>query len=228
MSLSFFFSRKLSQSSLIPSHNINRLSQVSLKILQWLSGFVEGLRQATPGYARLRQATPGYARLRQATPGYAREGNFLISPDAKWNVVFRFRIRLHKDDLLALENIKSMLGIGVLKIEGDSAIYVVSKLKDLIEIIIPLFITYPLLSTKRLDYESLTEAIDIKNKSNTSKLSLKNLKSIIDIKSSMNRNRIENETFLSENSKLRSSTKINIYWLLGFVEGLRQWWNLWN
>jgi len=37
----------------------------------------------------------------------------------------------------------------------------------------------------------------------------------------MNRNRIKNELTLPEitSSNLRPSTKINIYWLLGFVEG---------
>lgn len=114
-----FFLRNLSQSSSIPSHDIKRLSQVSSEFLQLLSGFVYS------------------------------EGNFLISPDVKGNVAFRFRIRLHKDDLSALEYIKFMLGVGIIRIEGNSAIYIISKLKDLIEIIVPLFSTYPLLSTKK-------------------------------------------------------------------------------
>jgi hypothetical protein len=136
-------------------------------------------------------------------------------------VAFRFRIRLHKDDLSSLEYIKYMLGVGLIRIEGDSAIYKISKLKDLIEIIIPLFSTYPLLNKKDLDFESFKQARDIKKKSNTSKLSLEDLNSIMDIKSNMNRNRIVIESTLSEMtlSNFRSSTKINIYWLLGFVEG---------
>ncbi len=116
---------------------------------------------------------------------------FLISPDAKGNVAFRFRIILHKNDLSAFEYIKFMLGVGIIRIEGNSTIYTISKLKDLIEIIIPLFSIYPLLSTKHRDYESFKQALDIKNKSNTFKLNLEDLKFIIDIKSSMNRNRIE-------------------------------------
>jgi len=175
----FFLSRNISQSLSIPPHNINRLSQVYSEFLQWLSGFTDS------------------------------EGNFLISPDAKGNVAFRFRIRLHKDDLSALEYIKYMLGVGIIRIEGDSAIYIISKLKDLIEIIIPLFSTYPLLSTKHLDFESFKQALDIKNKTNTSKLILEDLNSIIDIKSNMNRNRIVIESTLSEMtlSNIRSSTK---------------------
>jgi LAGLIDADG endonuclease len=65
---------------------------------------------------------------------------------------------------------KSMLGVGIIRIEGDSAIYIISKLKDLIEIIIPLFSTYPLLNTKHLYFESFKQALDITNKSNNSKL----------------------------------------------------------
>jgi len=55
-----FFLRNLSQSSSIHPHDIKRLSQISSEFLQWLSGFVDS------------------------------EGNFLISPDAKGNVAFKF------------------------------------------------------------------------------------------------------------------------------------------
>jgi len=55
---------------------------------------------------------------------------FLISPDAIGNVRFRFKIRLHKDDLSTLEHIKTTLDSGLIRIEGYSAVYIIRKLKE--------------------------------------------------------------------------------------------------
>lgn len=181
-------------------HNITRLSKVSSENLQWFSGFSDG------------------------------EANFLISPDIRGNVAFRFRIRLHCDDLAALENIKTMLGVGVIRIESDSAIYIVSKLEDLRSVIIPIFITYPLLTTKSLDFLDFQKAIEIKHKSSTKKLTSKDLNSILTIKSNMNSSRKIDNFSLNTlaapsnlNYRARSNDSatlaLNAYWLLGFVEG---------
>jgi hypothetical protein len=82
-----------------------------------------------------------------------------------------------------------MLGVGVIRIESDSAIYIVSKLEDLRSVIIPIFITYPLLTTKSLDFLDFQKAIEIKHKSSTKKLTSKDLNSILTIKSNMNSSR---------------------------------------
>jgi len=73
---------------------------------------------------------------------------FFISPSSprgdRAHIIFRFRIRLHIDDKPTLDNIKAVLGVGVLKIERYSCIYIVSSISDLIDIIIHIFNKYPL------------------------------------------------------------------------------------
>lgn len=71
------------------------------------------------------------------------EGNFLISIDPRGYVVFRFRVRLHVDDKEVLQKIQKTLGIGVIRIEGDSALFVVSDLKSIKEVLLPIFSLFP-------------------------------------------------------------------------------------
>ena len=48
-------------------------------------------------------------------------GHFIISLNSKGYVVFRFIIRLHVDALEALQQIKNILNIGVVRVEGKSS-----------------------------------------------------------------------------------------------------------
>jgi len=64
---------------------------------------------------------------------------------------------LHIKDLELLQNIKSHFGVGSIRIRikndvAKSAILSVRSVKDLLEIIIPHFDKYPLLTQKRRDY----------------------------------------------------------------------------
>ena len=88
--------------------------------------------------------------------------------------------------------------VGVIRIEsvpalagyaGGAAIFIVSKFEDLRSVIIPIFNTYPLLTTKALDFLDFQKAIEIKHKSSTRKLTSKDLNSILTIKSNMNSSR---------------------------------------
>ena len=68
------------------------------------------------------------------------EGSFLIGKVKDTdNFYFRFSIKLHVDDLKALEYIQSKLGCGIVFTSGNSANFCVTKLSDLKEILIPLF-----------------------------------------------------------------------------------------
>lgn len=75
---------------------------------------------------------------------------------------FRFRIRLHIDDLATLEKIRSKLDVGVVKIEGNSCIYIVSGYDDLRYVILPIFNQFPLLTVKALDLKDFIAALEIK------------------------------------------------------------------
>jgi len=55
---------------------------------------------------------------------------------------------LHKKDLNILEQIFKFFGVGKIYISGDVALFEVTKLYDLTNVIIPHFKTYPLVTKK--------------------------------------------------------------------------------
>lgn len=141
------------------------------------------------------------------------EGNFNISLDSKKSLVrFRFKIALHADDLVVLQNIQSKLGIGSARLESNNttAVFIVQDLDQIKNVILPIFDKYNLLSVKMLDYLSFREAINIKE--NSGKLSDNQFNKIQSIKENMNLKR----TDYSNYNKIEFN--ITPYWLLGFVE----------
>lgn len=188
--LSFVLPLKVSSDNV--DHGIPKLSHVPSFFLQWFVGFVDG------------------------------EGNFLISPSSprgeRAHIIFRFRIRLHIDDKPTLDCIKAVLGVGVVKIEKDSCIYIVSSISDLIDIIIPIFNKYPLLSTKTFYFNDFYRAILIKLNHLGTSLSKSSYDEIVRIKNGMNSQRTTyNDLLLT--SLAYNNNYLNAYWLLGFIEG---------
>jgi hypothetical protein len=87
-----------------------------------------------------------------------------------------------------LLNIKNHFkGVGSLTFNHKNkvAFYVVSKLEDLIEIIIPHFNQYPLLTNKRMDFELFKLAVNLMKQ--RKHLTLEGLQKIVNIKASMNK-----------------------------------------
>jgi hypothetical protein len=65
-----------------------------------------------------------------------------------------FRIGLHYKDLPLLSEIQSFFGgVGQVAVRGQSASYSVRKLEDIINIIIPHFVKYPLQRAKGMDFK---------------------------------------------------------------------------
>lgn len=64
-----------------------------------------------------------------------------------------FSIALKKEDKNILYKIRSYLKCGQIYFNNKSVIYSVTKLKDLIEVIIPFFDLYPLTNIKKYDFE---------------------------------------------------------------------------
>jgi hypothetical protein len=63
-----------------------------------------------------------------------------------------FRIVLHIDDIDTLYNIKNKLEVGQVRKHGtNSALFIVSNISDINNIILPIFEKFPLLSLKALD-----------------------------------------------------------------------------
>lgn len=115
------------------------------------------------------------------------EGNFLITLDREY-IKFRFKINLHIDDVKVLYLIKSKLNIGRVYEENakNRCSFIVEKYSDIKNVICPLFKSYPLHTSKKLDFVNFYEAVHIKDKKN---LSNAHMQRITFIKNSMNTKR---------------------------------------
>lgn len=138
-----------------------------------------------------------------------------------------FAIELKDKDLDLLYKIQGFFqGVGkVYKIENKGhAVYAVTKISDLNNIIIPHFIKYPLLTIKRINFLLFKEIIDLMYKK--SHLTLGGAQSVINIRASMNkgatRNFLENFPYtvpvgLPYINPL-SVKDISVDWLIGFTD----------
>lgn len=152
------------------------------------------------------------------------EGCFTIFSNKSWTVAgFRFHIELHVDDINILHKIAETLGVGKVKLvkTRNSAEFSVSVFEDIVRVILPIFQEFPLQTTKYLDFTSFSEAVQIKLRSQSSGsrkiISKTDLIKIKNLKTNMNSGRlIINKEQLKD---LENKVSINLWWLLGFVEG---------
>lgn len=119
------------------------------------------------------------------------EGCFRIAINNKKKVIsFNFSILLHIDDQEALEFIKNRLNCGNVYASGKTANLVVTKVSDILNILIPIFEEFPLNGVKYLDYLAFKEAaINIK----LDLLKSEKLDLIAQIKDNMNSKRVNFE-----------------------------------
>lgn len=170
-------------------HNIKSLPNATEQFLQWFVGFVDG------------------------------EGSFSIVPNKTWSFVrFAFNIELHVDDIEILHKIAKILGVGIVKRVGkNSARFSVFAINDIVTVILPIFLNFPLQTTKALDFACFSEAIQIKLNSISKKLSETDLTKIKDLKAGMNSGRVTIDK--EELDILTKRVSINAFWLIGFIEG---------
>ena len=97
-----------------------------------------------------------------------------------------FRIDLHCRDLLLLRKIQSFFGVGIINQyeSKNSVVYSVQSLRDIINVIIPHFDQYPLITQKRADYLLFKQAINLLN-SKVNK-DVDGILRILSVKASMN------------------------------------------
>ena len=178
------FSTVSAKEPYIPDTENFRLSDVSDDFLFWFSGFTDA------------------------------EGNFLITLDRNF-IKFRFKITLHIDDIDVLNTIRSMLKIGRVTAENsrDRCAFTVEKYEDIKNVICPLFNTFPLHTSKKLDFVDFYKAVLIKDHIKKD-LSDSEREKILAIKNGMNSKR---EIFTYELSN--SQIIINPNWFTGFLEG---------
>ena len=159
------------------------------------------------------------------------EASFILSiykkKDSKtgWQVQPVFAIHMHIKDIDLLKSIQSFFGVGVLVSSKttNSARYSVNSLKDLINIIIPHFDKYPLLTQKRADFFLFKSAVLLIEQKKH--LTVGGLHEIVNIRASMNKGLTkvlaDNFPYTMPVAKplVEVSEFIDSYWLLGFMEG---------
>lgn len=148
------------------------------------------------------------------------ESSFSITEDNRGKNIrfnFRFIIGLHIDDRHLLEFINTELGCGsIINNKDNTACYfTVADVSQINNVLIPIFDSFSLNTTKYLDYLSFKQALSINTLiRSTSNLEIREnyRKQILDLKESINTKRTEFVLPLNH-------IKITPYWLLGLIEG---------
>ena len=137
-----------------------------------------------------------------------------------------FQIRMHykySDLLVLVQQFFKGVGFFTTDVKANTVNYSVTKLSDLINIIIPHFENYPLQSAKKLDFELWTQCIEIM--ANKEHLTESGLNKIVSIKSSLNKGLSDDlmTAFPVNSSAIRpqvmSPKIIDPNWVSGFVNG---------
>lgn len=159
------------------------------------------------------------------------EGSFgvNISRDASrksgYIITHFFMMGLNIKDRPILESIKSTLGVGEIYLhpQDNTCRYKVSNIDQLLNAVIPHFMSYPLVTQKRFDFEIFQKIlILVKDKSRLTPLGLQE---IVNLKSAMNLGLSQNllDGFPNTNPYPRVSVKYkgipNPNWLIGFIQG---------
>lgn len=152
-----------------------------------------------------------------------------ISKDPKNKLGWRptvgvFQIKLHIRDLPLLEKIKLYFkNAGNITTTNTSANYRISSLKEIVEIVIPHFDEYPLITKKKADFILYKKGIDLI--SSKKHLTPEGLQEFINIKASLNLGLSEElqKAFPNTVPAIRPESENQIIpndsWLAGFVSG---------
>jgi LAGLIDADG endonuclease len=151
-----------------------------------------------------------------------------ITNKTGWFIQPIFQIELHNKDALILEKLQSFFGVGNFRIKNikgknSVAIFSVVSIKDLINIIIPHFYKYPLLTQKRADFELFKQIVLMMDKKDH--LTMEGIKKIISIRASLNKGLspllINHFPKLvpCERPQVETPETFDPFWILGFVEG---------
>jgi len=138
------------------------------------------------------------------------EGNFQVFIDRNYLRVM-FRIRLHIDDILVLKLIMAYLHVGQVTIDGNSAVYTISNVDQLMAVLIPLIKKYGLVTTKLDDFNIFVSMVEHLVNSGTSRLDEATMAVVVELIKSINRGRTS--------YTIIDPSLITDEWLIGFIEG---------
>lgn len=143
-----------------------------------------------------------------------------------WNIVPVFTISLNSRDRVLLEKIQSFFGgIGNITIrkKDNSVYFTVKSVKDIVNVIIPHFDKYPLLTEKQADFELFKQIVIMMH--NKQHLNTKGLNKILSLKASLNRGLTALLTKHFPNiDPIKRPVRKNLFknldpnWVTGFVE----------
>lgn len=141
-----------------------------------------------------------------------------------WEIIPYFSICLHIKDLSILLDIKEFFGVGNISSTKESVIYQVNALDSLVNVIIPHFEIYSLITKKKADFLLFKLAIElIKQKEHKN---IEGIRKLIGIKKSLNKGILNDELNLAfkdivpeERTEILLPESINPYWFAGFVSG---------
>lgn len=143
-----------------------------------------------------------------------------------WGVSPSFVIHLHAKDMDILYALQNYFGVGKVYVNknGKSASYIVKKLKDIVNVIIPHFKNYPLQSGKCIDLQLWLMCIDLL--ANKAHLTIEGLNKVISLKYALNKGLPESLKISFKDVKplnrpeyKSSNTPLDPDWVSGFSEG---------
>jgi hypothetical protein len=140
-----------------------------------------------------------------------------------WRVELRFAIGLHSKDTALLELIQSYFeGIGVIEQQYQSMSNLrITSLKDIINVIIPHFDKYPLISQKKADFILFKQVADLMNRKQH--LTSEGVQEIVNLKAAINLGLTDvltqafPNTISSSRLLIRNEEIPNPNWLAGFA-----------
>jgi LAGLIDADG endonuclease len=99
------------------------------------------------------------------------EGSFIISvykrsDSNNWQIKPSFELGLHSKDISILHELKIFFGVGIIntRVSQNFTSFTVTKLSDLVNVIIPHFSNFPLQTQKRVDFLLWSKIVESKKK----------------------------------------------------------------
>lgn len=138
-----------------------------------------------------------------------------------WRLQPQFQIKLHNRDYVVLESIKNSFGVGSINKDGNALAYTVKRPKELLDVIIPHFDNYPLITQKNLDYQLFKEIVIMMN--NKEHLNKEGFNKILSLRASLNLGLSEAlklefpDVTPAVRSKVFTQDIPNPNWLTGFI-----------
>ena len=149
------------------------------------------------------------------------------STDTKinWKTSVVFQFGLHISELPLLLRIQEHFnGVGFIikNVKNNTAYYTVTKFNDIVNVILPHFLNYPLLSKKAIDFHLFCKIVEVM--STKSHFTITGLQKIISFKASMNKGLTPSLVNAFPNVKPYIPVIVFNYiiqdaWLVGFIAG---------